>query len=83
MKSSVVISSSEMSLGIHMVKVRLGEGGTVKEMRVFKFKDLFFGHLTVDAMEKNTDFSLPSSPCDHTPSSGFLGLGLAVNTGNL
>ena len=74
-----------MSLMIHLLKIRLREGSEVKEMRVFKFKDLYFGHLTVDTVDKTTDFHHypTTTPCDHTPNSGFLGLKLIDNEENL
>jgi hypothetical protein len=47
----------------------------VEEMRVFKFKDLCFDHLTVDTVDKTTDASPLLPLCDPTPSFlGFLGL---------
>lgn len=48
-------------------------------------KDLNFGHLIVDAVDKTPDFhSTPTpTPCDHTANSGFLVLRLASNEENL
>lgn len=72
-----------MSLMRHMLERRLREGGTVEEMKVFKFKDLYFSHLTIDAVDKTTNFP-PSLPHlgDHTRSSSFLGHRLASNEEN-
>lgn len=39
-----------------MLKIRPTEKVAVKEMRVFNSKDLYFGHIAVDAVNKITDF---------------------------